>query len=234
MRMALARAKRRRREGGAVLFIVAMTLAVLGSLGIYALQSTAYEVRASGNERQEMQTHYIAEYGAVAATSQINTGTAGFYIGVIMNSTDYTATQPCYSLRGVPLVGSAPAAVACRRMGRDELGQNWLPPANNDNFSHSSTAFRYSNPPIVTEGSLGYSGVDPDFWVELTDPMQKQPPAGYDLKQNLCFHQYTLTSYGMTKPNTNTSSASSVWGGEGLEGSRARITAGPVQYGCGK
>ena len=66
---ALALAKRRsalrRRDEGAVMFIVAMTLAVLASVGVYALAAAATEVRTSGNERQGTQTHYLAEFGVI-------------------------------------------------------------------------------------------------------------------------------------------------------------------------
>ena len=43
------------------MFVVAMTIAVLASVGIYALAAAANEVRTSGNERQNTQTHYLAE-----------------------------------------------------------------------------------------------------------------------------------------------------------------------------
>ena len=41
-------ARRRATQSGAVVFIVAMTLAVLASLGLYALQSASAEVKTSG------------------------------------------------------------------------------------------------------------------------------------------------------------------------------------------
>ncbi len=79
--LAKRRAALRRHEGGAVMFIVAMMIAVLGSVGVYALAAAATEVRTSGNERQNTQTHYLAEYGIArgGASRPRSTGVAQTY-----------------------------------------------------------------------------------------------------------------------------------------------------------
>ena len=61
------RSARRKESGGAVIFIVAMTLAVLASLGMYALASATNEVKTAGYERQSAQSHYLSEYGILGA-----------------------------------------------------------------------------------------------------------------------------------------------------------------------
>ena len=75
---ALALAKRRaalrRREDGAAMFIVAMTLAVLASVGVYALAAAATEVKTSGNERQNTQTHYLSQYGVLGVAHEMTGG----------------------------------------------------------------------------------------------------------------------------------------------------------------
>ena len=63
-----ARQRRRRSQRGAVVFIVAMTIAVLASLGLYALQSASTEVKTSGYGRQNAQSHYLSEYGISAGS----------------------------------------------------------------------------------------------------------------------------------------------------------------------
>ncbi len=96
---ALALAKRRaalrRREGGAVMFVVAMTLAVLASVGIYALAAAATEVRTSGNERQNTQTHYLAEYGVLGAAREM----AGGRALLTVNRDDHGQNVPGHQLR---------------------------------------------------------------------------------------------------------------------------------------
>ena len=53
------------------MFLVTMTLAVLASVGLYALAATTSEVTASGSERQATQTHYLAQYGVLGASHEL-------------------------------------------------------------------------------------------------------------------------------------------------------------------
>jgi len=80
--LAKARSLRRRHQRGAALFVVAMALAVLASVGIFALAAAATEVRTSGNERQNAQTHYLSQYGILVA-STTNAPTALLYLGAM-------------------------------------------------------------------------------------------------------------------------------------------------------
>ena len=61
------------------MFIVAMTLAVLASLGLYALASASNEMKTSGFERQNAQTHYLSEYGVLGGADDMNPTTAQLY-----------------------------------------------------------------------------------------------------------------------------------------------------------
>ncbi len=72
---AKTRAFRRATSAGGTMFVVAMTLAVLSTIGAWALQSAALEVRMAGYERQSTQTHYLAEYGVMAAMQDLSPGT---------------------------------------------------------------------------------------------------------------------------------------------------------------
>jgi len=209
---ALFRAARREREQGAVIFIVAMTLAVLASLGLYALASTASEMKTAGFERQNTQAHYLSEYGVLGAAYDVNATTAQLYLGLMMDP--LRRDTNCISLPGVSQTDpSIPNQVrACRRMGSAELNQPWL--------SSSQGAL----PP----NALGNAALTGDFFVELTDPAQTQPPPGYDMKLGLCFAQFTLTSVGLTQAANGTTGAQ-IYGSEGVETARAHITAGPIR-----
>jgi len=70
--------------------------------------------------------------------------------------------------------------------------------------------------------------------VELTDPVQVAPPAGFDLRLGLCFVQMTVASTGITQPiiSVGLNPDIGVYSNEGLEMARARIIGGPV--GCPK
>ena len=121
-RIAKRRTARRRGEDGAAMFIVSMTIAVLASVGMYALAAAQNEVRTSGNERQNTQTHYLSEYGVIGVTHEMQSSKAAFYMGLMLNPT--TIDTPCVSLPTVPNTASI-LTRACRRLGSAELGQAW-------------------------------------------------------------------------------------------------------------
>jgi hypothetical protein len=227
---ALALAKRRatlgRRDEGAVMFIVAMTLAVLASVGVYALAAAATEVRTSGNERQNTQTHYLSEYGVLGAAREM-TGSRALFTVKLMKSTTYRDTN-CVSLQGVPAT-APPAALACVRMGGAELGASWLinPPVTQ--YGGSTTPAQPYTAGMAP-GSLGSTPTLGDFFVELTEPMQLDAPARFSTNTNACFAQITVTSFGLTQsiyPGA-ANAVTAQFGGEGVETQRARLVAGPL------
>lgn len=216
---------RRHKKRGGVLFIVAMTLAVLASLGIYALRATATEVALSGNARQATQTHYLAEYATLGAANHMSATNAMLYLTMMQNNPD----AKCTSLYGVPTSASL-VSRACRRVGayrstdvnRGEIGSSW---AVEPLASYGGT---HANP-----GSLGPMPVEPDFFVEVTDPGPAPQPPGFGRNSNstpLCYRQFTVTAVGMTHPKV-TSNPTAQYGGMGMETARSRLVAGPAPCG---
>ena len=213
---AIRRLRRRNREGGATMFIVAMTLAVLGSIGVYALAATANEVRTAGNERQNTQTHYLSQYGVLGITHELAASKAQFYLGLMLKNPD----QMCVSLPNVPSTASI-ITRACRRLGSAELGQAW---AMTPTVAYTNNAYTSG----ATPGSFGPIPMTGDFFVELTEPLQAQAPARYATDLHFCFIEITATSNGITEPYIATQ-ANLGYANEGIEVQRARIMAGPVQ-----
>jgi hypothetical protein len=220
--VARSRSARRRREGGAAMFLVAMTIAVLASVGIYALAAASNELRTSGNERQNTQTHYLAEYGILGAAHELTSSKAQFYMGLMLSSPDAV----CLSLPGVPSTAD-PLTRACRRL-EDKLD---FQPA----WTGAITVKYNATTPYsagVTPGSFGATPTTGGFFVELTDPVELSPPSRYALNLSFCFIQMTATATGMTQPVfawQQGADLASQFSGEGLEMQRARIVAGPVQ-----
>ena len=220
--LAKRRAALRHRDDGAVMFIVAMTLAVLASVGIYALAAAATEVRMSGNERQNTQTHYLAEYGVLGAAREMVGARALFTVNRMI--TAKTQDTNCVSLQGVPTTGVPASTTACVRMGSQELGAAWNQPLV---VAYGGTvgAQPYTAPP----GSFGATPMNGDFFVEFTEPMQLSAPARYSTNANACFAQITATSIGLTQPFVpNVTNPTALFGGEGVETQRARLIAGPL------
>lgn len=211
---------RRRDERGAALFVVSMTLAVLASVGLYALAAASNEVKTSGFERQNTQTHYLASYGSLGTAHEIVSTKAQFYMGLMLSTPDVCPG----SLPGVPATASI-LTRACRRLGSAELSMNWPGVAVTDAYAGTVPYQAGQNP-----GSFGPTPTQGDFFVELTEPTQAQPPARYGLNLNFCFIELTVTSNGITRPLFPiTPNYQQTYGMEGVEIQRSRILAGPVQ-----
>ncbi len=214
----LARARARARSGqrGAVLFIVAMTLAVLAAMGVYAMRSASLEVRTSGYGRQRAQAHYLSEYGVVSAAETINAATADLHLGLMINSARRDSN--CLSLPNVAVADPtiAQTSKACRRMGAAEIAQQ---------FGASSQQAFPTNP-------FGPFPLTGDFFIEITDPFQAQPPEGFGLDLGMCFTSLTVAAFGISQPQAPVAdggNAAAYYNNVGLELARSRITAGPIR-----
>jgi hypothetical protein len=225
-----ARARRRRQAGGAVMFIVAMTLAVIAAMGVYALQMASTEVKTAGFIRQQLQTQYLSEYGVVAA-AQALTVNPQVYATVV-------ATQPdtgCFTLYQISTQPTAnPQSKACHRAGSTELGTQVVAVGAPATLLSAFTSAGSD----LTRGTVGIATF-PDFFVEVTDPNPRQPPPGYasNSSRPICFEQVTASAMGLT-PTTATSNGTDTYLGasanagflsEGFEMARARIVFGPVR-----
>jgi hypothetical protein len=217
VRLAKLRSSYRREEEGAVLFIVAMILAVLASVGLFALAAASTEIRTSGNERQNTQTHYLAEYGMLAAANNIQ-GRPDFYDSMSIRNPDW----PCLSLPGVSQTAD-PLLRSCWRIEQIDLTQGWL-------AGSGTVPYDGQQPYTGTRpGSLGPTPMLADFFVELTAPTQKTAPSRYALDLHFCFHEYTATAVGITRPiyQQQTNTLVGAYISEGQEMQRARFIIGP-------
>ncbi len=210
------RAARRRAEGGAAMFIVAMTLAVLASVGVFALAAASTEVKMSGNERQSTQSHYLAEYGVLGMAHELSPTKVDSYVGQMINSTD-----TCLALQNVPTTGKTAYtySFACRRLHSTDLSSSWTSgPSAID--AYSGTAPYQAN---IAPGSFGVSPMDADFFVELSDLQIVKARDNSDR----CTNYITVTSYGITRPlyPSSTTAVTTSYGSEGIEVQRAHVQA---------
>src|SRR5438270_382285 len=82
-------------------------------LSAFALQASSMEIKTAGYERQSSQTHYLSEYGVLAAMQNMTPATAQLYLGLMTKQPD----TGCTSLVGMTYVNANPISKACRRMG---------------------------------------------------------------------------------------------------------------------
>jgi hypothetical protein len=214
------RASRRATSGGAIMFILAMTLAVLASLGVYAMRSASTEVRTSGYQRQSAQSQYLSEYGVLAATQQMGGSVGQLNVNLMTSTPD----AKCASLQGIDLGNASARSKSCRRIGAVEV-QGALNPAVTPVEPYAVGA---------KAGSLGPYPISGDYFVELTDPAYAGAAAETDTRIGLCFVESTITSFGLTRPDTTILAAlaanpTAFHAQQGQQVSRARIIAGPIR-----
>jgi len=225
--LAKSRASRRARGGGAVMFIVAMTLVVLASVGVYALAAASVEMRTSGNERQNTQTHYLAEYGVLATASAMNTSKADNTISRMQAIDASVNTDTC----PISLPGLTQRTDLVQRGGcLHTLGSDAVDQLLTGGWKVTTPTLAYNaSPPIpfspgILPGSLGPTPMNADFYVEMTSAIPWGKAPGFS--DEWCFYQMTVTSQGVTQPFYPAGTdVTGQFGGEGLEIQRARIVA---------
>ena len=70
-RLALASYRKRRDQRGAAVFMVVMVLALISAIGVFSMRSASLVDLASGFNRQNVQSSFIAEYAARAAATYL-------------------------------------------------------------------------------------------------------------------------------------------------------------------
>jgi hypothetical protein len=205
------------------MFVVAMTIAVLAGLGAWALQSASLEVRMAGYERQNTQTHYISEYGVLAAMQNLDpTHAQAILPGAI---TGVGGTRPtCISAPTQYDTNATCLAKAC---------WVWLNAQSTINAANSVYQYPASGSPYAidpssttTSGSFGYTSMQGDFTVEMTEPAQASSAAQAGTAGQ-AFYWVTLSSYGQTGLNSD-AGVTAQFNSQGDETLRSRVLVGPV------
>ncbi len=197
----------RRGQRGAVVFIVAMTMALLALMGVYAITNAATEVRSAGYVRQATQAHYLSEYALGAVANHVTSSNADYMVNTLLLGNNSSAN--CLS---VPTYASASkVSRACWRFSQQELENTW------------------GGRPLLTQYSLGQPGVSTmagTTFAEFTSPVMTQPPAGFDQALGLSFARVTITTGGSVQAGgldpTHVENRT-------LEMGRGRIIVGPIR-----
>jgi hypothetical protein len=239
---ARSRVARRSREGGAVMFIVAMTLALLAAMGAYALAIAATEVKTSGYLRQAVQTHYLSEWAVLGAAEELGLNGQNQLRQMLSPATDVPSMLgKCASITAVPPTGtglpassqyntacevltSAPYTASQASLFQPPMAFPWQP------LNGTGAPNNIPIEPFQTAASPGDEGLPtaPSFAAELTDPIKMQVAnsnsgGGNNIQQPACVFMVTITSSGLTPPN---GAAASV-GSEGLEQAKAHVIIAP-------
>ncbi len=210
----MARLRSRREQRGAILFVVAMTMALLGALGVYALGAATSEIKTSGYARQATQTHYISEYGTIAMLDAFSPANASYFDAQMLLP---PATMGCKSAVAAGAASTTAIAQRCAKIPQEYFQTAWR-----------GSAGQGAN--VVRSDSLSASGnaATARFTSELTDPISGGFQPGFDINNGKCFRRYTITTYGQLQNNAANDATTQTLG---REIGRARVTTGP--FDCG-
>ncbi|MBM4374141.1 MAG: hypothetical protein FJ095_03580 [Deltaproteobacteria bacterium] len=218
MQWQLARRRSRRGERGAAIFIVLLVISLMSALGMYAVRSASLADLASGYNRQQVQTHYVADYAVSALSADISTEpnkhAQNMEKGKGCLGYDKLTTPSCarYSLSDLQTVVK--------------------------NVSKSGTHKILSASTASDAGSLSQPGVylEGDMKIEMTDKHPAWPPVQGNQVNSIgggsimTYVMVTISAEGMVRPKQTTAgtwdTASAT--AAGVELSRANVIMGPV------
>jgi len=214
----LARRRSRRGERGAAIFIVLLVVSLMSALGMYAVRSASLADLASGYNRQQVQTHYVADYAVSALSADISTEPN-------KHSQNMEKGKGCLGYEKL----STPS---CARYSLSDL-QTVV-----KNVSKSGDHKILSASTSTVAGSLSQPGVylEGDMKIEMTDKHPAWPPVQGNQVNSvgggsiLTYVMVTISAEGMVRPKQNTAgtwdTASAT--AAGVELSRANVIMGPV------
>ena len=218
---ALRRARARRRNAGAVIFIVSMTLGVLAVMGAYALSATTRDLHAAGKVQHGMQAINTTYYTATVAAQHVDYVNADDIINRRMvNPKVGSSDQACLSnVRNVAATQGDERTKSCVRIGailtatgyKGEFINKWgtRQPFTDQSFQHNATATEV---------------IDTDVYMEFSNPVNFAPPPGYGVSSansGMRFVMVTTNSFGINKPRGTS-------GLETVRQGRGRFIIGPI------
>jgi Tfp pilus assembly protein PilX len=218
----LRKARARRDEGGAAIFVVAMTLGLLAAMGVYGLSATTVDVRAAGHMREAAQARAAAEHALMLTADSFTPGTAGQIVRAMQSGqtsagTDIQSTT-CQTANAYNVTTNAQyrAAQACLTWNIQAM----------KNIAAGVNAWTLNT---MADGTTPYSFATDSFGavtnqaflrVEVTNPVDVPPPPGTSLNDRFTFTQVTVTTFVDMKASAAVPALTRAMG-------RGRLTVGP-------
>lgn len=211
--LALRRARARRRDAGAVMFIVVVTLGLLAVMGVYGLSATSADVRAAGHLRESLQAQKAGEQALTLTAETLSPQAVSPLIGQ-MTTAGRTANCKTAAVLAAGITPVPPAA-ACLRLTEQGMRAAAL-------LVNPWTPGTYPSYPDSTfaQDSFGTVASIPNVNVELSDPFDVQRP-GFDASMR--FTQVIATVFVDVR-----STAAPTAPSQAIVTGRGRLTVGPI------
>ena len=204
--LALRRARARRREAGAVMFIVVVTLGLLAAMGVYGLSAASADVRAAGHMREALQAQKAGEHALTMTAETLNPKTVG---PLVAQMSTLGRTANCKTAGPLPAAAtSVPPGAACLRL--TEVGMR----------AAAGTVTPWNAVPAFAPDSFGSVTSVPNVSVELSNPFDVQRP-GFDATMR--FTQVTATVFVDVRSTVDIGAPA-----QSIVSGRGRLTVGPI------
>ncbi|HTQ05372.1 MAG TPA: hypothetical protein VMI54_16025 [Polyangiaceae bacterium] len=200
-------------ERGTTLFVVVLAITMLTGIGLYTVHSAALLARASGNERQALQTAYLAQLGTLAALSQLSTAPAAYVPQAL------TGHDDCRMNLGLDTTTFEPPPCL-------ELSSNLF------TLQSGHTLFATDTFGTALDPHTNAPAISGRFLTEVTDVAPALGPVkGMDAVTRNAFHYYEakLTTIAQLQPAAATAACvQNVMQVAGQHMTRAHVLLGPV------
>jgi len=236
MRSVIQRARARRDQRGAAIFVVMLVIVMLTGIGVFASRSAILTTTTSGATRQMTQTHYVTEYALGLTMGELSSKRKQAYVLSMTKPPNGVATpgqNPCF--KGLPSAPSTDYVLnpTCYRFGYADLKQQVVSggglAAGGDLLEPT---IPNADPSQTIPGSLGYANLEASFLVEMTDLAPASPPvAGMDLaSSSIQYYAVTLTATGQVRPKPSGNQQVDLGSATaaGVDTLRSHVVVGPL------
>jgi hypothetical protein len=178
------------------MFVVLLVITLLLGVGALAARSTQFATTTSGSTRQATQAQYLTELGMSLAIAEMSSSRKEAYVRTMASYPDNTCLPSSLVPNGT-----------CYRFGYEDIRKRYAA----DQGNASADLLNRANVATNVPGSLGYTDLQGNFRVDMTDLGPATPPvAGSDLTSSgaaVTYMAVTLTSTGQVMPGNAQPSA---------------------------
>lgn len=226
----VARARARRRQRGASMFVVAVTLGLLGAMGVYGLGATASDFRAAAHLREGLHAQRAAEEAMVISAEAFNPMTAPRLVEELTGGARGSTCK--YSARAYSGATNDTLNLnveGCLSLKMTELktiingaSVNGVTMSGTGNWADGVEPFTSESFFPPTTNGVSTQPLAPTITVEVTNAAETAVPPGFDAAKDV-FYELTVTPVAKMTATSGTGASESTALGRG------RIVVGPAR-----
>ena len=224
------RARARRRQRGASMFVVAVTLGLLGAMGVYGLGATASDFRAASHLREGLHAQRAAEEAMMISAEAFNPMTAPRLVEELTGGARGSKCK--YSARAYSGASNDTLNLnveGCLALKMSDLktivngaSVNGVTMSGSGNWADGVEPFTAESFFPPTTNGVSAQPLAPSVTVEVTNAAETAVPPGFDAAKDV-FYELTITPVAKMSATGGTGASESTALGRG------RIVVGPAR-----